>query len=503
MPPSKAKLKIVNRPPTSNFLQLIAENCPHPDKETLTENIKSLIEGMGSSLGAVVIEHDYICKDYLNLFASHLSMRHPKQGERNTIRLHFFTQMLTESNLWDKKTLQQHYIGYSVIRPLSIGAIGRTILDPHKLHLEHTKKGYLLRTKFTVHLNAIKLEVKGFPYAEQDSDRLWCGQTALWAVTRYLSERYKHYPEKYPADIHPLTESPEHHNPALSYSLFLRFFNSIGCPPDIITNIKISYESKTPTIEPESFENIYAYMESGFPILAAYDDHVVIIIGHTINYLPSRPIAPDEDGFIPACNFLDSFIINDSHYFPYHQLKHNTTDDLNPTHRYIESIQTATCPLPRGMTMTVNSARQSFKIYYEAVFNPSPKKIKIRRIFATTGTALKRIRFENLFANPTTPDPWAKTIADLDLPAFVWVMEVGTEEEYRHGNCSIEMVLDATSGQQSESLIYARQNDRFWSSQPTFSKKADKKGIALFHADVQTPQMIEIKQFSHNLANNH
>lgn len=90
------------------------------------ERIIDLMRGHGAA--SVVVEHRYIDMDYRSehsRFYGTTFRRYPSV----THRLHFFAQSVAPdlSNLGD---LGAEYLGYSVMRPLSLSPVGRTMIGP-------------------------------------------------------------------------------------------------------------------------------------------------------------------------------------------------------------------------------------------------------------------------------------------------------------------------------------------------------------------------------------
>ncbi|MDD2898394.1 MAG: hypothetical protein PHI31_06740, partial [Desulfuromonadaceae bacterium] len=81
---------------------------------------------------SVLIEKSYIDKDYRDAYSNFYSKKFANRPS-TTYRLHFFNCLIPAENLFSLDQYRENYIGYSVIRPTQLNAIGRTILDPCKL----------------------------------------------------------------------------------------------------------------------------------------------------------------------------------------------------------------------------------------------------------------------------------------------------------------------------------------------------------------------------------
>ena len=47
-------------------------------------------------------------------------------------------------------------------------------------------------------------------------------------------------------------------------------------------------------------------------------------------------------------------------------------------------------------------------------------------------------------------------LTSIHLPSFVWIMEISTQELYRHKKCMGDIVIDTTATLSEDLLIYAR-----------------------------------------------
>lgn len=111
-------------------------------------------------------------------------------------RLHFFTDMVPE-DLVDLSTFQDSYRGYSVIRPLPIAPVGRTmIVPPPALHGAARCEG-----DEEVNLVGWPLKVRAMPFISQDTQLMRCSHAAIWMVLMHGTLVHG-LPRLLPADVH-------------------------------------------------------------------------------------------------------------------------------------------------------------------------------------------------------------------------------------------------------------------------------------------------------------
>lgn len=198
-------------PPLSKLARQLIEGDCYEDRilqETLQRSAKT-----------IVVEHEYIDKDYRNVYSGFYSKKFSPQSSR-AVRLHFFDVDIGIRDLESQAALEAAlrkkaekvgvaapggttpgYLGAVVLRPTEYSRIGRTLLDPRKLGLPFSGVAQACLARYSTYIMGHRLEVMAFPHQSQDAQVHTCAETALWSQLRYLSQRYKNYPEIHPHDI--------------------------------------------------------------------------------------------------------------------------------------------------------------------------------------------------------------------------------------------------------------------------------------------------------------
>ena len=140
-------------------------------------------------------------------------------------------------------------------------------------------QGYVCETGFENTLAGIPLKVKTFPHIMQDTDVTVCAHAVCWMIARYHSERYSFYPERLTYDIavavKDISEGGTIPSRGVTLGQISEILTSIGFAPEIYT--RDAYQNDS------FFEDIlYAYIESGIPLVAALGskEHAVAVVGH-------------------------------------------------------------------------------------------------------------------------------------------------------------------------------------------------------------------------------
>ena len=147
---------------------------------------KQLQTQITSAVKTVLIEHDYVDKDYRSTFYNFYS----KKGRRyrdDCVRIHFFDDSV---DFDEKRTdltcsegqLKDSYFGYIVLRPTIVSTLGRSILSPR---IRVGAYGSTIQSQHSIHLLGYTLTVWGFPSMAQHTDIAVCAHVSCWAILRH------------------------------------------------------------------------------------------------------------------------------------------------------------------------------------------------------------------------------------------------------------------------------------------------------------------------------
>ncbi len=152
----------------------------------------------------VVVEPDYVDRDYLADYSSYYSSCFEDFGPRCK-RLHFFSTRFVYEQLCDWITaptdeadaeLQTAYLGFVVARPLPEAVIGRTVLATY----QRTEGRRYATRSYDVNLFGLKLVIDSLAYQQQDNVVAACATVALWTAFHKTSKMFDH-PLPRPAEI--------------------------------------------------------------------------------------------------------------------------------------------------------------------------------------------------------------------------------------------------------------------------------------------------------------
>lgn len=444
----------------------IQEHCP-----ALSDwGIQTLRRGLDGFAHTAVLEPHYTCKDHRNLYSQFYSKKFV-QSSCYCSRLHFFgTEDVTATRLLaDPESLADSYLGFSVIRPVRNRCLGRTVLDPARVGRYDGHSSHCLTTRFRAHLAGHEFYVNGYPYMSQDAHANVCAHAALWTVCRYLSTRYSVYKEIYPYDIVGLTghsRGRTYPYRGMTFTDYCEILSSAGCHPVLFSLKKTANGSHAP----ERFRDLCAYVESGFPVLASLQGHVIVLIGHTMDFSQTLSAADvDLHGYIDASVFWKQFVVVDDNEFPYAKFGYvgdaeNYACRFTPPVATIEQIATAVAPLPEKAFLPADRARRKAMAYMgrqQVIDEISKHKERphdplVCRLLMTTNTAFRSRKASELVAGDEAPDQIDALAVNFRLPHFIWLMQISPLSLYKEGRCVAEIVLDSTAGHEEDGLLYMR-----------------------------------------------
>jgi len=147
----------------------------------------------------MIIEEHYVDRHFMEEIGQYYS-RCLKPPPNYCRRVHFFSEelgLLTEEDffrfLFSPATsaqdvtarLQQHYLGFVVVRPIPAAPIGRTILKLPR-EAQYDCRAF---SEYSVYVLGYRLTVKGLPYQQQDAAVAVCAATAMWSALQRVARR--------------------------------------------------------------------------------------------------------------------------------------------------------------------------------------------------------------------------------------------------------------------------------------------------------------------------
>jgi hypothetical protein len=270
-----------------------------------------------------ILEPDYVCRHYRSAFSALYSKRF-KPFSALSNRLHFFKpDKVSLSDLAEATCSDElGYLGYVVLRPTDICAVGRTVLErptwsAGEFFLPCT-------TAVNAHVLGLKLTVTCMPFTQQDTMVMTCAQAAIWMATQFMSQSFG-MPGPLP---HEITES------CSKYYLGLigRPVPSGGLLIEQMINglFDLGY---SPVFERASvgvgiLELVYKYIESKVPVIIIFKSHAMTVCGYIYDFAATAPkksllFGLDKVNLTGYENWIRGLIVHDDSVGPYRLIPTN------------------------------------------------------------------------------------------------------------------------------------------------------------------------------------
>lgn len=400
---------------------------------------KKLVDGISNAVKSVLIEYNYIDKDYRSTYYNFYA----KKGQRyrlDCVRLHFFDGTVTFDSSGAKLSctdneLSDHYYGYMVLRPTGIATIGRSVVSPD---VRAGASGAVITTPHKVHLLGYKLRIEGFPWMDQHVDISVCAHVACWSVLRHYSERYSIHKEYLTHDI---TLMAQHHNPGglipskgLEMAHAERVFQEAGTFP-----VHVARSTKNPS-DPSFYRQLGAYIESGFPLFAAMHQksHAIAVAGQKRRATTTHP----GNALRYAWDEVDSIVVIDDNHLPY--LSIPVQSSASAPYYSAQDIDAFIVALPEKVFYPADAVDQLAPTLLKLgqIVGLPPANETIIRYFITTASALRNF----MRSRESEFDPkLIEVVMALPFAQFLWVVEFSTAQEWNAGQITARAVLDGTA----------------------------------------------------------
>lgn len=251
---------------------------------------------------SMVIERKYLSESYLNDFKEYYAESF-NSYHKFTKRIHFFTETIdsledfrsiihnsdSESMKNQKDFISKHYLGYSVIKPITNAFIGATFVKPYN-DLGGLRKYNSLRS-LKINLFGRNIKIVGCAFQQQDHAVSACATSALWTIM-FISNKIFRSLSLSPAAITISAGLSEGKRLFPSTSLNTEQISKALETTGLVPEIRIKDKKNPILMNPELKRIIYAYNSVGIPILFGYkisdgknkgENHIVAVVGYRLD----------------------------------------------------------------------------------------------------------------------------------------------------------------------------------------------------------------------------
>lgn len=394
---------------------------------------------------SVVEENRYVDPDYRSEYSAFWSHRFPTRPAFAR-RLHFFRRRLATDRL-HRIRQSDGYIGYSVLKPVGQGRVGRTMLVPPP----RLSRATLAVATDHVSLYGAPLAVTGFPFCQQDAEYLRCAHVAAWMCHYYAYLRGltgRRITAELVQTVPPAVDQPERAlpSPGLTLNQIQALFGATGQPalfygaskmPEVegVDNPIPRRDAKGRILAPglwdtRIFSVVCRYLNAGFPVLIGTEDHAIVAIGWY-----------RERGRI-------RFVISDDQWGPYQVIPSPFTYAKGPWWSFM-------VPLPPKTYLSGEMAESTAHLLiraYGAIQGAPAAWADLAQKLTTRDVSLRtflrsNVDYKSAVARQGRGDEVTRILRLARLPHWIWVVEAHNRALRDRNRRSVlaEFLFDSTS----------------------------------------------------------
>lgn len=410
--------------------------------------IDELKARLSPEISQIMVEYPYRDIDFSSTYSMFYTKKH-RRVSRESLRMHFFGNRIQQAG----------YYGFMTLRPSLVEQRGRSHIFPKAV--KKPEPVYIVTVDSTAHLFGQPFTVESFPWMAQETDISVCAHVAVWSIINYYALKYSRYRSFSIAEI--AAEVPG--------------FLGRTIPSEGLNLLQIStlltkagfyplFLKKDPSNPKPFFQAIYAYIESGIPLVGVMTklEHAVAIIGHgPLNNVPS---IKNKDTFCWSADYIDDFIISDDNNLPFTSV---SRDKASGSYCF-EDLDYIVIPLYEKMYLNANVVIERIRHLVESKGVKVPSDA-VCRPYLTSTRSLKKQAYSNNSMNADLKN----ILLRLPTPQFVWCADFMTAKD-GFDNTLSRIIIDATAGT--------------WETEPWLLFH-DKERIVYFDSD--TDQWYELK----------
>lgn len=279
----------------------ISKNFPFKNEEIISSIVKETSERVGKVyldlFNKYIVESDYIDDSWRHLYSAHYSKTYYKECTNLCIRLHCFSGDIDQSS----------YYGYIIFRPLPCNlALAKIVLKPI-VDIYGEKSVYLMLSNIKVNLFKYELtfSLDVWPLFIQDRVAQVCADASMNMVAFYLSKKHKEdFPNYHTNGLFLDNSEFLFHRPVPSSGLSVYEISSILSKKGYRPYLRLLKRKQEDSLDvflkkkQEFLGFIDSQIESGLPVLLAFDRHVIVIAGHMGFGKEKKYIVFDDSGYL-------------------------------------------------------------------------------------------------------------------------------------------------------------------------------------------------------------
>jgi len=280
--------------------------------EDLVNNIEERLgKVFFDSIKTFIFEYPYTEKEWSEIYSLHYCKTNYVATTPFVIRLHLIKdeiEKLDELVVDDKTNYSESYLGYITLRTLPASFVSKIVIKPDRIFygIEENKKLFMITSNQKIHIGYKEINFLAFPFFSQDSAVTVCAHADAWMIVNIMHERYKTNKISLEKLISGISPSRGRKIPSKGISMEQLAIslgeNRLDVQIKFFKNI-LDKEKKFK----ELIQHIDSSIESGIPCILAFNKHVIIVAGHTIDGDGNREyIIFDDSGYHIKKSFGES-----------------------------------------------------------------------------------------------------------------------------------------------------------------------------------------------------
>ncbi len=432
-------------------------------KDTLTAGniVSELRKRFGKFLEEVttfIIEYPYVEREWRELYSLHYCKTNYAQTTPFVYRIHFFDENIENlEDVWDNDS---SYLGYVTIRPLPASFISKIVLKQYRkfYNLTESQHLYMITAEYEVHIGSKSIKFETFPLFSQDSVISACAHADAIMVAEIMHKRHKMSKisiEKFISKIPYSDKGREIPSNGLDIEHLASALTENGC-------FVRTYASKDEGKD-KLLEILEAHIESGLPCILGFDNHVVVIAGHTIII--------DENGE----SKFGYVLFDDSGYHTkntFYNIRNATEKKyasplfsiVVPKEKLLQKLISwnvvLICPIFERFYFPFESAENLAKEVVNSAMSAKNQNVVARKILTDSRNLHKFLEYEL-----ETED-----YKNVSFPHYVWYVEFYSKIRGKEENLEDIMIIDASAHKDDRLYSVIRTNN----NQPTCKPKNKK-----------------------------
>lgn len=371
-------------------------------------------------------------------------------------RLHFFTEPVDPS-LSDLSDAQAAYRGYTILRPLAVAPVGRTMVAPPP----DLRGAVRCEGEETINLYGWPLRVRAMPFISQDTQLLRCAHASAWMVLRHATMVHGQ-PKRLPAEIYDaalggVVVGRQLPSDGLSSHQLLSAITTLGLSPTTKV-LPRTREQEATAGELRLHAMLCRYINSQLPPIVISESHAWTVVAYE-----RKPSAGN-----PAITLWR----HDDARGPYIQVD-DPWDEKEDAHRpwvaaYLPLLPKAYIDAERAEAVGrtwVDQFRAHFPNYGDSTLAEADNRPDLLERSTLRTYLVEASEFKRALVDRGAPSELTAALRRAELSRYLWVIEVVDRRERTAGRPDVigEILLDATLTQ--------------------FEPQGDPSAIAAFHID--------------------